>query len=600
MSDTTPEPEKGTARGKSKDVKAGNDATKDLFARLIEALSSCPISAVIEDAAAIIESHGRYAGRLIDDGLAERSKLLDSLVPVVEGFAVARCASFGLSEDEAVERLRAVLFSSIDSGRTATKKSKRLKEAIDFAGLSSKYGERIWKTTDNGPKLSHIECAYCVLEEAKLACVDLGIRKQFYLYDPAAGRWQKVTTTTVKNLAVGIIGNSATDSMAGAVVSLVATLCEVSQEDFNSSRHLINLANTAFDLDLCRPASHDAEHMCTYALPYVYDPDAKCPYTDQILSQYAVGDPTWIDCFWEMAGFCIQSPYFMNKMFWLVGDGANGKSTVQRLLHELVGHDLTKTGFQVRDLSKDFFLTSVKDRRLALCGDAAVRMDNIDLLKQYTGGDHLSTNVKFGDYVQFENTAKLILCMNRAPLVSSHEALKPLVRRIVWLPFEYRITQPDPSVEKRMLAELPGHFNKAVEGLMRLRTNGKFTTVERGEKALAIWAGTANLLEVYMGECLAEKENSEVRLKELWDDYQKWMNQWGGRFWESDPFNIRNVHQLSREIIARFRARKETKYCSYWDDERKNMVRGNQVFLQGVELVSNRPNEGQLPDRDLF
>lgn len=569
---------------------AEKDEAKKLFGQLHQALKAIGKDHSKEDATAVVESHGRYAGRLIADGLADLERI-KSFLPLIEGFASARAIFFEESTVDAMAHFSSCFLSAVDEGVKKRKAIKRVKEQVDFYTLSSKYSDRIWKKTDHGPKLSHIEAAHCVLEEMKLSCIDLGMKKQFYEYDEESGRWQKITTLTVQKMAVGIIGDTATSSTAGAVVSLVATLCEVHQESFNSATHMINLANVAFDLDTCQAVEHNAEHMFTYCLPYEYDEHARTPYTDDILMQYACGDQAWIDCFWEMAGFCLQSPYFMNKMFWLVGDGANGKSTVQRLLHELVGHDLTKTGFQVRDLSKDFFLTSVRGRRMALCGDAAVRMENIDLLKQFTGGDHLSTNVKFGDYVQFSNEAKLILCMNRAPLVSSHEALKPLVRRIVWLPFEYRITQPDPSVEKRMLAELPGHFNKAVEGLKRLRKQGRFTPVPRGEKALSIWAGTANLLEVYLSENIIEDESSKTRLKELWDDYQSWMNAWGGRLWESDPYNIRNVHQLSREIMARFRCRKETEYCTYWDNDAKTTVRGKQVFLYGLNLRSKVEKE---------
>ena len=555
----------------------------DLAIKLMSALRGLDHAAPNDAAYQITEEYARFAGRLIAEEDVQEKQVRDRLLPIIDGFAISRANNDDSIETELRSRFHAAFNKALSDGIRRTNTFDRIRKAVDFAGLSSKYGDRIWKQTEHGNKLVHTATAECVLEEVKLACVDLGIRKQFYQYNDDAGTWEKITTLTVKKIVVGIIGDSATDSMAGAIVGLVATMCEVRGDIFNSRHHLINLRNTAFDLDLYRPLEHDSEHYCTYSLSYNYDATAKCPYTDQILDQYALGDASWINCFWEMAGFCLQAPYFINKMFWLVGDGANGKSTVQRLLHELIGHSLTKTGFQVRDLGKDFYLYSVIGKRMALCGDAAVRMDNIDLLKQFTGGDALSTNVKFGDHVQFENTAKLILCMNRAPLISSHEALKPITRRIVWLPFEYRIQTPDPTVEKKMLAELPGHFNKAVDGLRRLRNQGSFTRVERGEKSLSIWAGTANLLEVFISESIEVGDKNKVRLGELWKAYKKWMDEWGGRMWESDPFNIRSAHQLSREVIARYGCRKEYEPCRYMSDSGQ-WVRGKQAFLYGIGL----------------
>lgn len=556
---------------------------KDLATRLMSALRNLHKESPIDDAYKITEEYARYAGRLVAEEQTTERDIRERIMPIVDGFAISRANNDTLVENELMSDFNQMFWKALEEGKSKTSTLNQIRKALDFASLSTKYASRIWKQTDNGNRLIHTATAECVLEEVKLACVDLGLRKQFYQYDEHSGTWNKITTLTVKKLVVGIIGDTATDSMAGAIVGLVATLCEVRADMFNSCSHLINLSNQAFDLDNYSAIDHDAKHYFTYNLSYDYNASAQCLFTDAILDQYALGDETWIKCFWEMAGFCLQTPYFINKMFWLVGDGANGKSTVQRLLHELVGHALTKTGFQVRDLGKDFYLYSVIGKRMALCGDAAVRMDNIDLLKQFTGGDALSTNVKFGDHVQFENSAKLILCMNRAPLISSHEALKPITRRIVWLPFEYRIQKPDPTVEKKMLAELPGHFNKAIEGLRRLRNQGAFTRIERGEKALALWAGTANLLEVFIMESIVVEEKQKVRLGELWKAYKKWMDEWGGRMWESDPFNIRSAHQLSREVIARYGCKKEYEQCRYLS-ESGQWVRGKQAFLYGIGL----------------
>jgi P4 family phage/plasmid primase-like protien len=571
-------------------IENANVELVDLANKLFVAFKNIDSEQPIDAAYQIADEHTRYAGRLIVENVATEVEVRRRLLPIIEGYAVARARREEQNVDELLTRFVATFEQSLVEGIERTQTFDRIRKAIDWADLSSKYGSRIWKQTEHGAKLIHTATAECVLEEVKLVCVDLGMRKQFYQYDETLGVWEKVTTMTVKKIAIGIIGDSATDSMASAIVGLVAVMCEVRQDIFNAGSHLINLKNTAFDLDLYKATSHKPTHYFTYHLSYQYDKNAECPYTDAMLNQYALNDESWVACFWEMAGFCLQASYFVNKMFWLVGDGSNGKSTVQKLLHELIGHSLTKTGFRVSDLGKDFYLYSVIGKRMALCGDAAVRMDNMDLLKQFTGGDALSTNVKFGDYVQFENTAKLILCMNRAPLISSHEALKPITRRIVWLPFEYRILQPDPTVDKKMLSELPGCFNRAVEGLQRLRRQGSFTKVERGEKALSIWAGTANLLEVFMSESVTVKEGEKIRLGQLWETYRKWMDQWGGRLWESDPYNIRSAHQLSREIIARYGCRKDYEHTRYMSND-GNWVSGKQVFLYGITLTDEQLKE---------
>lgn len=470
----------------------------------------------------------------------------------------------------------------------------------DAGDVSEKHKGDIY---DDRGKLIQSAAATAVLKEQEIMCVDMGSRRQYFAWDRKKGYWRKVTATTVQRIAVQVIGKNATDSQAKSVTNLVGTVTEVPKEILNGQGQKINLANHTINLLHYQPEPQVPEHYFTYALPYPYDPNAECPLIDSLIEQYAMGDERWIKCFWETAGYCLQADYDINAMFWWVGGGANGKSTCQRLFKELVGEENTKTGFQVKDLNKDFFLTSVKGRRLALCGDAAVRMENIDLLKQYTGGDQLSTNVKFGDYEQFVNSAKLILCMNRAPLVNSHEALKPIKRRVVWLPFDYKITKPDPSIERRMLRELPGAFNRAMEGLRRLREQKGFTEVPRGKQALETWAGEANLLATYFETQIVRDPNGQLWMYELWDHYQEWMNEWGGAGWQYDKWNVTNQHTLSKEISERFDVEREREYTRYYDQKANKWRRGTYVKLKGVRTLSDRddmyvPEAANLPQID--
>lgn len=501
-----------------------------------------------EDIMDLIYKGGLLAGKVSVEQSIPMLTCEERLRGVLESFAMMRHAIEGVNN---YDRYFVHFHEALLAGIKNTKSSHFIKTAVDWSRLSSKYAERIWQETKDGKRrLIPTAAAQALMDELKFTMVDKGTARDYYIYNER-GFWEKTTAGEIKKVALGIIGDGATSSNIRESLEIASIQCLSRREDFNAYPYKINLQNVVYDLEHFTPEEHNADYKFTYVNPYKYDPEATCPLTDKILEQYAMGDKQWIDAFWELAGFCLQEPYSFNKMAWWVGDGANGKSTCQRLLQALVGDALTKTGFQVAQLNKEFFLTSVIGKRLALCGDAAVKMDNIDLLKQYTGGDSMETNVKYGDYEKVKVSAKLILCMNRPPFVSSHELMKPIVRRILWFPFDYKIKQPDPTIESRMLSELPGIFNKAVAGLRRLRAQGRFSRVDRGEKQLMMWSGNANLFESFITEYLVLDDQAGCWTEDLWDAYRKFMDEWGGLYWERESHNVTNKKTFDMKLRER-------------------------------------------------
>jgi len=501
--------------------------------------------------------------------------------------------------DDLLTAIVQIFRDAVQSGTDAWHRKQRLEEQVAWRNLEAKYRDRVFKMVGDKIRIVPLALAEAVMEEGMFMCVDLGSRSQFYEYSSRDGHWIAISPKRIERLAIGITGEGGSATMAKSTASMIAAITLVDEADLNAHPYRINLANGTYDLESDQLRPHDPRDRFTYACDYDYDPTATCPTIDAMIREYSLGDSQWVDCWWELVGYCLTEPYHISKMCWMVGDGANGKSTCQRLLREIVGTHLTKAGFQLRDMVKDFFWTSVIGKRLALCGDAAVRMDNLDLLKQYTGGDELDTNVKFGDYKKVKPTAKLVLSMNRAPLLSSFEATKPIARRILWLPFDFRIKEPDPTIEDRMMLELAGAFNRAVEGWRRLKANGRFTVVDRGTKALEIWTGQANMLSVFLEMRVAVDEDSGVFLHEVWQDYQQFMDEWATTNWASDRFNITSSIVLSREIMARIPTiRKEMRYTTIWDGATSK--KGRYPFLYGIKLVDQSTQNEVFPEHEAF
>jgi P4 family phage/plasmid primase-like protien len=332
---------------------------------------------------------------------------------------------------------------------------------------------------------------------------------------------------------------------------------------FNSVPHLVNLNNCAFNLNTFFPEPHSPKHYFTYKTDYDYDLNADCPNFRESLKIYATKKDGkaidgWTDLFYEIAGYCLRGDYPFQKMFWFTGSkGRNGKGTCVRIIENLVGHQYTVSDIDPRDLRERFYKTRLMGKRLATSGDLHNRLANVATLKQLTGGDKQTSDVKFGEAITFTNVAKLIFAMNQLPTLPEGENIIPIAKRIVVLPFEAEISKPDAGIEDKFQKELSGIFNQAVEGLKRLMKNREFTITEKGENILDIFSRKKPAIDNFIEDnyTIKDDEHCGVFIWQLFERYEAFMKEiYGGDYWRTDnTVDIKNSTNLSY-YIQRFYA----------------------------------------------
>jgi len=132
------------------------------------------------------------------------------------------------------------------------------------------------------------------------------------------------------------------------------------------------------------------------------------------------------------------------------------------------------------------------------------------------------------------------------------ENITPIAKRILILPFEFEIKKPDATVEYKIMNELPGIFNLAVEGLKRLRKKREFTFVERGDLLLQMYQKNVPVFEQFVIDSIEyEKDcNKGLFIYEIWERYQKFMSEiYGGEHWKHDKEQtVKNSWDLGYHI----------------------------------------------------
>jgi phage/plasmid-associated DNA primase len=143
----------------------------------------------------------------------------------------------------------------------------------------------------------------------------------------------------------------------------------------------------------------------------------------------------------------------------------------------------------MNDLAGEFGLQGITDKRVLVLPDAHAtdttrRGTMLERIKSITGNDVLSVNRKNLGIVNVKIPARLVLVCNQMPKFLDESGA--LAARQLPLVFGNSfVGKEDRELRQKLVAELPGIANWALEGLRRLRANGnKFTVGAKGRAAI--------------------------------------------------------------------------------------------------------------------
>jgi P4 family phage/plasmid primase-like protien len=301
--------------------------------------------------------------------------------------------------------------------------------------------------------------------------------KEVYFYQDGVylrGGKDKLEKLLVKNLGSYLSGHARTE-----ILRQVKIMTYSDREELEPASHLINVENGVLDIKERSLMSHSPEYFFTTKLPVTYNPDAECPEIKQFFHEIVEGRDVGV--LEEMIGYCLLRDYPKAKAFLLLGDGANGKSTLISLIEEFLGED-NYSSLPLQKIGQRFQTRYLYGKLANMDADLSSKsLHDLSVFKRATGDDTLFADVKNKDAFEFVNYAKLIFSANQYPSVKSSDPGFPFYRRWIVIRFPYNFTDKDdqnpdadPLKKERITTqeELSGLLNIAIEGLHRVMEDG--------------------------------------------------------------------------------------------------------------------------------
>jgi P4 family phage/plasmid primase-like protien len=265
-----------------------------------------------------------------------------------------------------------------------------------------------------------------------------------------------------------------------AMLALARAEIRIDPDEFDADPDLLNVWNGTIHLPTGEFRKHSPKDFCTKISKVEFDKDAQCPQWIQFLQDIFSRDNELIAFNKRAVGYSLSGWIIEQKLFLLYGIGKNGKSTFLNILKALLGAYTTHAQMSVFMSRKDGAnghsesLANLAGARLVTAVETEEsRRLSEGLIKQVTGSDSITASRKGEHEITFTPRFKLWLAANHKPVIRGTD--DGIWRRPMLIPFLQQFeTDPekvagavklgDPKLEIKLLAELPGILNWALEG----------------------------------------------------------------------------------------------------------------------------------------
>ena len=288
---------------------------------------------------------------------------------------------------------------------------------------------------------------------------------------------------------------------------------------------------------------HSPDWFSPVCLPYAYAPAARCPRLAAFLKQVFEGDSERIAFFQEWVGYLLTSDTSHEKFVIAVGEGDNGKSVAFEVVTALLGED-NVSHVPLELFGQRFQLGSTIGKLANIVSEIGEGKTAEGLLKQYVSGEPVHIDRKNKSPLDVPPTARLMFSTNTLPRFRDRS--RGIWRRVIPLPFRVVIpvNQQDRELADKLKAELPGIFNWVVEGLRRLRTQGRFTDPKVCRAALSEHQLDSNPAQRFLNEYFVRRPGASLACSYLRQQYRSWC--------EEEGYHALDDREFGKEVARLF------------------------------------------------
>jgi putative DNA primase/helicase len=297
--------------------------------------------------------------------------------------------------------------------------------------------------------------------------------------------------------------------------------------------------NGMYSIDEDKLQPHAKEFYATFMFPVVYDPDnvPLCVRWIKFLEE-TIQTPEVIAQVQEFFGYCLTPSTAFEKCLLCLGPGADGKSTLLKILREMVGA-MNCAAVNIEDLDDQFQRSSLYGKLLNISTEVGSKAMESKIFKAIVSGDAVQAAYKHENSFEFVPTCKMAFAANRFPRVLDNS--DGFFRKILPVQFKRQFLHgADKGLLNTLKGELSGIFHWALIGRERLWAQQDFTESDETNRLLLDYRRSNNPVLCFL-EDVCELDPGglgfEVIKKDLYNKYESYCREKGySKFSEENFF----------------------------------------------------------------
>lgn len=303
-------------------------------------------------------------------------------------------------------------------------------------------------------------------------------------------QWVRKSEYEIRQYIGKLLGRFQTAKLVDSICKLLRSEL-IYKSNFNLNKKILNFPNGELEIATGELKNHSRDNYSTIQMSYSFDPKAECPTWLQFIEDITDGARDRMDLLQEMFGYCLTNDNRYQKCFYLIGQGANGKSVLLGVLEALIGKENT-SHVEIAFLNSDFQRIKLANSMVNICNDIKTDVAGTgSFFKAIVTGDTISGCFKGKDFFDFKPTCKMVFAANS--MLNTRDIDNGFLRRICFVNFPVQfVNEPkrkherkrDPHLQDKLLKELPGILNWSLAGLKSLNENEYFTNTTDQETLL--------------------------------------------------------------------------------------------------------------------
>lgn len=311
---------------------------------------------------------------------------------------------------------------------------------------------------------------------------------------------------------------------ANACVSASSTRLQTSMLELDANPMLFNVSNGTIDLRTGELHAHNRDHFITQLSPIEWDDHAKCPTWDHFIEETMQGDTSLMLYLQRVVGYCMTGSIKEHALFFLHGDGGNGKSTFTGAVSAMMGEYAapaprgllfeTKAG-----AAHPAEIACLYGLRFAVCAEVGeTSVFDEAKLKDLTGGDPLRVRRMNENFWTMHPMHKLLMFGQYKPYVKGDD--DGIWRRFRLVPWKFTAKNPDRDLKDKLRAELPGILRWAVNGAIEWSRIG-LAEPQAVLDATQEYRDDSNVIALFLHSC-TRGSDEQCTAGELRQHYEQW------------------------------------------------------------------------------